>query len=98
MKIVCVLLCMSWFIQPPSSPEYLEFSISSEPHKTMSHTKPRSCSMDDTKVSYNSLLGMEDRKRRFSEVVDREVRESLMIQKQYRQMQRQIHFHLDKEC
>ena len=54
--------------------------------------------MDDTKVSYNSLLGLEDRKRRFSEVVDREVRESLMIQKQYRQMQRQIHFHLDKEC
>ena len=64
----------------------------------MAHGKPRSCSIDDTRVTYNSLLGREDRRRRFSEVVDREVKEGLMIQKQYRQMQRQINCHLNKEC
>ena len=54
--------------------------------------KARSYSIDDSKVDYLSLLGLEDRKRRFSEVlVDTELKETMMLQKQYRQIQRQVH-------
>ena len=54
--------------------------------------KARSYSIDDSKVDYLSLLGLEDRKRRFSEVlVDTELKETMMLRKQYRQIQRQLH-------
>ena len=54
--------------------------------------KTRSYSIDDSNVDYLSLLGLEDRKRRFSEVlVDTELKETMMLQKQYRQIQRQVH-------
>ena len=54
--------------------------------------KARSYSIDDSKVDYlNRSLGLEDRKRRFSEVlVDTELKETMMLQKQYRQIQRQV--------
>ena len=54
--------------------------------------KTRSSSMDDSNVDYTSLLGLEDRKRRFSEdVVDMELKDSVRLQKLYRQIQRNVH-------
>ena len=54
--------------------------------------RSNSISMDDTKVDYTSLLGLEDRKRRFSEdVVDRDTKDIVRLQKLYRQIQRQVH-------
>ena len=54
--------------------------------------RSNSISLDDTKVDYTSLLGMEDRRRRFSEdVVDRDTKDTVRLQKLYRQIQRQVH-------
>ena len=54
--------------------------------------------MDDTKVDYTSLLGLEDRKRRFSEdVVDRDTKDRVRLQKLYRQIQRQVHCNQDNK-
>ena len=59
----------------------------------------RSYSMDDSNVDYMSILGLEDRKRRFSEdVVDVELMDSVRLQKMYRQLQRHVHCHQNKEC
>ena len=55
-------------------------------------SKARSSSFDDSNVDYTSLLGLEDRKRRFSEVVvDMELKDSVRLQKMYRQIQREVH-------
>ena len=72
--------------------------ISSPVEATLSLTfKPRSYSIDDSKVDYMSLLGSEDRKRRFSEVViDTELKDSMRLQKLYRKMQRQVHCQQNK--
>ena len=58
----------------------------------------RSYSMDDSNVDYVSILGLEERKRRFSEdVVDMELMDSVRLQKMYRQLQRHVHCHQNKE-
>ena len=49
-------------------------------------------SIDDSTVDYTSMLGMEDRRKRFSEeVVDTDLKDSVRLQKLYRQIQRQVH-------
>ena len=46
---------------------------------------------DDAQVDYTSLLGLEDRRKRFSEeLLDTELRDSVQLQKMYRELQRQI--------
>ena len=63
-------------------------------YSTVSETQRRSSSlaMDDSMVDYMSMMGREDRKRRFSEdVVDMEVKDSERLRKLYRQIQRQVH-------
>ena len=48
-------------------------------------------SSDDARVDYTSLLGLEDRRKRFSEeLLDTELRDSVQLQKMYRELQRQI--------
>ena len=48
-------------------------------------------SADDSKVDYTSLLGMEDRRKRFSEEVDdKNLKETIRIKKMYRDLQRQV--------
>ena len=62
---------------------------------TVNEMKRRSSSitMDDTKIDYTSMLGMEDKRRRFSEdVVDMDLKDSVRLKKMYRQIQRQVHF------
>ena len=73
-----------------------EFSIhnSSILLSTVDETKRRSSSItkDDTMINYTSMMGMEDRKRRFSEdVVDMELKDSERVKKLFRQIQRQVH-------
>ena len=47
---------------------------------------------DDSMVDYLSMLGREDRQRRFSEdVVDTGVKDTVRLKKLYRQLQRQVH-------
>ena len=49
-------------------------------------------SVDDSKVDYTSMLGLEDKRKRFSEeVVDMDLKDSVRLQKMYRQIQRQVH-------
>ena len=49
-------------------------------------------SADDSTVDYISMLGLEERRRRFSEEVeDADLKESVHLQKLYRQVQRQVH-------
>ena len=44
-------------------------------------------SADDSKVDYTSMLGLEDRRKRFSEeVVDMDLKDSVRLQKMYRQI------------
>ena len=53
---------------------------------------PSAGSVDDARVDYTSLLDGEDRARRFSEdVVDIDLKDSVKLQKLYRQIQRQDH-------
>ena len=57
-----------------------------------------SITMDDTKIDYTSMLGLEDRRRRFSEdVVDFETKDSIRLQKLYRQIQRQVYCNQESE-
>ena len=50
-------------------------------------------SVDDNQVDYNSLLEEEERRRRFSEVLDDEnLNESIRLEKKLRQIQRKIYF------
>ena len=54
--------------------------------------KAQTYSMDDSNIDYMSILGLEDKKRRFSEdVVDMDLKDSERIKKLYRQIQRQVH-------
>ena len=56
---------------------------------TVDETKRRSSSiaMDDTMIDYTSMMGMEDKKRRFSEdVVDMDLKDSERVKKLYRQI------------
>ena len=49
-------------------------------------------SEDDSKVDYTSLLGLDDKRKRFSEdVVDKNVKETIRLQKMYRELQRQVY-------
>ena len=49
-------------------------------------------STDDITVDYLSILDLEDRKKRFSaRVEDADLRETVHLQKLYRQVQRQVH-------
>ena len=51
-----------------------------------------SITMDDSKIDYISMMGLEEKRRRFSEdVVDMELMDSVMLKKLYRQIQRQVH-------
>ena len=61
---------------------------------TDNETKRRSSSitMDDTMIDYTSMMGREDKMRRFSEdVVDMDLKDSERLKKLYRQIQRQVH-------
>ena len=61
---------------------------------TVDETKRRSSSitMDDAMIDYSSMMGMEDKKRRFSEdVVDMDLKNSERVKKLYRLIQRQVH-------
>ena len=50
--------------------------------------------MDDISIDYMSILCSEDKKRRFSEeVVDMDLKDTLRLQKMYRQIQRHVHCH-----
>ena len=56
-----------------------------------------SFSFDDSLVDYTSMLNTEDKRKRLSEEVeDRDLKESMMLQKLYRHIQRQVH-HVDNE-
>ena len=49
--------------------------------------------MDDTMIDYTSMMGLEDKKRRFSEdVVDIDLKDSERVKKLYRLIQRQVHW------
>ena len=72
----------------PSSPE------ANTIFSTVNETKRRSSSitMDDNMIDYTSMMGLEDKRRRFSEdVVDMDLKDSERLKKFYRQMQRQVH-------
>ena len=57
---------------------------------TMRQPRP-SRTVDDTNIDYVSLMGREEAKKRFSEdVVDTELRESIRLQKMFRQIQREV--------
>ena len=61
--------------------------------------KERSYSLDDSTVDYMSMMDQEDRKRRFSEdVVERELKDTVRLQKMYRQLQRHVSSHQNKGC
>lgn len=54
--------------------------------------RTRAFSMDDSSVDYTSILDQEDMVRRWSEdVVDLELRDSVRLNKLYRQLQRQVY-------
>ena len=56
----------------------------------MRQTQP-SRTVDDTNIDYVSLMGREEAKKRFSEdVVDTELRDSIRLQKMFRQIQREV--------
>ena len=56
---------------------------------TMRQNQP-SRTVDDAQIDYLSLMGREEAKKRFSEdVVDTELRDSIRLQKMFRQIQRQ---------
>ena len=62
------------------------------------YNKERSFSLDDAKVDYVSILGLEDRRRRFSEdIADLEIKDSVRIKKLLRQLQRDAHLHLQSK-
>ena len=77
----------------PSLGEAVHFtSVSQEKKRSFSIT------MDDTKIDYTSMLGQEDKRRRFSEdVVDIETKDSIRLQKLYRQIQRQVNCNQESE-
>ena len=52
--------------------------------------------VDDTKVEYTSLLSMEERRRRFSEVLeDQSLVQTIRVEKMFRQMQKQVYCNMD---
>ena len=52
--------------------------------------------VDDTKVDYTSLLSMEERGRRFSEVLeDQSLVQTIRVEKMFRQMQKQVYCNMD---
>ena len=60
--------------------------------------RPSSMTVDDTKIDYTSLLGTEERKMRFSEdMVDMDLKDSIKLQKMYKQIQRQIRCNQDSK-
>ena len=64
----------------------------SSPVRAFFVTHSASSSEDDSKVDYTSMLGVEERRQRFSEeVVDKDLKDSVRVQKMYRQLQRQVY-------
>ena len=64
----------------------------SSPNRAFFVTHSSSSSEDDSKVDYTSMLGVEERRQRFSEeVVDKDLKDSVRVQKMYRQLQRQVY-------
>ena len=62
--------------------------------KTINELKRRdsATTRDDSNIDYLSVLGHDDKTRRFSEdLVDVDVKSNLQLRKLYRQIQRQIH-------
>jgi hypothetical protein len=60
---------------------------------TVNETKRRSSfiTMEDTMIKYTSMMGLEDKMRRFSEdVVDVDLKDSERVKKLYRQIQWQV--------
>ena len=54
--------------------------------------RPAPGSEDDSMVDYTSMLGIEERRQRFSEEVqDRDLKDSVRLQKMYRELQRQVY-------
>ena len=52
--------------------------------------------VDDTRVEYTSLLSMEERRRRFSEVLDdQSLAKTIRVEKMFRQMQRKVYCSMD---
>ena len=52
--------------------------------------------VDDTRVEYTSLLSMEERRRRFSEVLDdQSLAKTIRVEKMFRQMQRKVYCNMD---
>ena len=79
----------SFLSSPITSPLEAKTITSSLPNVK---AKPNSLSLDDSTVDYISMLGMEDRRCRFSEELeDAELKESVHLKKFYRQIQRQVH-------
>ena len=51
-----------------------------------------STSEDDSKVDYTSMMGEDESRQRFSEeLVDKDLMNSVRVQKMYRQLQRQVY-------
>ena len=74
------------FISPPLEAKNISSSVPNV------KGRPNSLSTDDSTVDYNSMLGIEDRRKRFSEEVeDGDLKQSVLLQKVYRQIQRQVH-------
>ena len=67
-------------------------AMPSSPIRAFLATNSASSSEDDSKVDYTSMLGEEERRQRFSEeVVDKDLKDSVRVQKMYRQLQRQVY-------
>ena len=67
-------------------------AMPSSPIRAFLATNSASSSEDDSKVDYTSMLGKEERRQRFSEeLVDKDLKDIVRIQKMYRQLQRQVY-------
>ena len=52
--------------------------------------------MDDARIDYTDLLDSDQRRKRFSEeLLDNDLRESVRLQKMYRELQRQVRYEED---
>ena len=73
-------------VSPPSAPRSVVTYLPIWPPETVS------LSEDDSKVDYTSSMGREERRQRFSEKVeDMDLKDSVKMQKMYRQLQRQVY-------
>ena len=83
---------LSLMTSPGASPIKATTIITSSVPSFMARSSTSALSIDDSTVDYTSMLGLEDRRKRFSEeVVDADLKDSVRLQKLYRQIQRQVH-------